>query len=210
MTKAELIQLLGWRLGDRTDMAARAELELDFVQDNQLEGAVWCPWFLVSELSQATTTAGESRLPLPTDFLMEMEESHLYAVNAEGVAIELVKKDLDVLDRGKVVEGFPAFYAVSGKYFHFYPTPDAAYSVQMRYYAKASRIRDDMVVSPWLQYAADLVLAELGTIIAGKHIQNPEAAAGFASDAKGAWKRLYDKHVALGELNHPRALGGNV
>lgn len=209
MTKAELIQLLGWRLGDRDDMAARAELELDFIQDNQLEGATWCPWFLVSELAHASTTAGETRLPLPEDFLMELEESHLYILSPDGAKVELVKKDLDILDRENQSPGQPIAYAISGSYFHFYPVPDLDYTIQMRYYAKASRVKDDTVVSPWLTHASDLVLAELGAVIAGKHIKDAEAAMGFAQDAQVARKRLYDKHTALGEINQSRSLKGN-
>ena len=210
MTKAALLQLLGWRMGDRSDLAPRAEAELDFVQDVQLEGQSWCPWFLVSELASASTVAGERRVQFPVDFLMELEESHLYILNTEGEAIELLKKDLDVLELNVRGEGQPLYYAVSGEYFHFFPKPDGIYTIQMKYYAKDARIRDDMASPKWLQHAADLVLAELGAVIAGKHLKDMEAAAGFAQDAQVARKRLYDKHTAMGEMNQSRSLGGNV
>lgn len=209
MTKAELLTLLGWRMGDRSDLAPRAELELDFVQDMQLEGKSWCPWFLLQDMAATSTSAGVRQVPLPDDFLMELEESHLYAVNAEGVALELEKKDLDLLEKRVLGDGFPMYYAVVGENFYLYPKPDAVYSLQMKYYAKDARIKDEVASPKWLQYASDVVLAELGAIIAGKHLKDMAAAAGFSQDAQVAWKRLYDKHTAMGEINAPRSLGGN-
>ena len=214
MNKADLVKIVGWRLGDRDDMVDRIDMELDYVQDYVLESRAWYPWFLQSELASATTAANEVRVTLPSDFLAEVEESHLYIMDPVGAAaVPLIKKDPDVaqaLTFGmQSATGFPRFYAISGLNFRFYPTPDDAYSIQMQYYAKDARISDSSADPKWLQYAADVVLAELLTILAGKHIKDAESAAGFAADAQAAWLRLYQKHTAMMELNQPRSLGGN-
>jgi hypothetical protein len=214
MNKADLVKIVGWRLGDRDDMVSRIDLELDYIQDYVLEAKPWHPWFLQSELSMATTTPGERRVPLPVDFLAEVEESHLYIVDpSASKSIELVKKDPDVAQKmmqgAEIATGFPRGYAISGLYFQFYPTPDDAYEIQMQYYAKDARISDSAASPKWLQFASDVVLAELCNVLAAKHIKDAEAAAGFAADAQVAWRRLYDKHTAMAELNQPRSLGGN-
>jgi hypothetical protein len=210
MTKDDLVKVVGWRLGDRDDMASRIDLELDILQDTVLESKPWQPWFLESELAYASTFPNERRVPLPVDFLGELEESHLYVVEPTTlVQRELVKKDPDVALRMFPESGAPLAYAVSGLYFQFFPKPDDAYPIAMRYYAKDVRISTSTADSRWMKFAPDIVLAELCMALASKHIKDPEAAAGFAQDAQVAWKRLYDKHVAMAEINQPRSLGGN-
>lgn len=214
MDKADLVKIVGWRLGDRDDMVDRIDLELDYIQDYVLEAKPWHPWFLQSELASASTQPGERRVALPMNFLAEVEESHLYIVEpTTGKQIELIKKDPDVAQAlvmgAEVSVGFPRFYAISGLYFQFYPTPDAAYEVQMQYYSKDERISDSAASPKWLRFASDVVLAELLQLLAGKHIKDAEAASGFATDAQAAWNRLYQKHIAMAELNQPRSLGGN-
>jgi hypothetical protein len=211
MDKADLVKVVGWRLGDREDMADRIDLELDILQDTVLEAKPWHPWFLESELAYASTFPNERRVPLPVDFLGELEESHLYLVEPTTLQQkELVKKDADVGLRTFPYIGTPIAYAISGLYFQFFPKPDDAYPIAMRYYAKDVRISSATADSRWMKYAPDIVLAELCLALASKHIKDPEAAQGFAQDAQVAWKRLYDKHVAMAEINQPRSLGGNT
>lgn len=215
MTLADLVKIVGWRLGDRDDMQDRISLELDFVQDFVLEAKPWHPWFLETEWANANTVIGERRLPYPADFLDEIEENHLYLVQENTALRELKKLDYDVAmaKYGNTDSGLaystPVVYAAEGLYFHLFPAPDNAYPVQMKYYAKAARISDATKNSTWLQFAGDLVVAELLRLLAEKHIKDAEAAAGFAKDAADAWNRLYAKHTAMHEVNVARSLGGN-
>lgn len=209
MTKTELFQILAWRLGDRGDLTSRMGTELDFVQDYVLESNVWAPWFLVTEESEATLVVGERRLPLPEDFLSELEESALWLELPDGTTKELTKGAFDVLARKYQGSGTPLSYSVQGEYFHLFPIPDLTYKVYMRYNQKDSRITNEAVVSRWLKYCADLVLAELGYVLAGKHIKDANLAAAFQAEAQASWKKLYDRHVAQQEINQARSMGGN-
>ena len=209
MTKTELFQILAWRLGDRDDLNPRMETELNFVQDYVLEANAWLPWFLVTEESEALLVAGERRLPLPTDFLSELEESALWLELTDGTTEELPKGAFDVLARKHQGEGKPLAYSVQGEYFHLFPIPDLPYKVFMRYNQKDSRITDEGTPSRWLKYCADLVLAELGFVLAGKHIKDAGLAAAFQADAQASWKKLYDRHIAQQEINQARSMGGN-
>lgn len=208
MTKSELVQLLGWRLGDRDDVEERINAELVYIQDNVLEAKEWCPWFLLSEESHASTVAGDARVPLPDDFLMEAEEQHLYIL-VNGEKKELTKVDPDRILRKGEAPGVPYAYASVGEYLYFYPLPDAAYPVYMRYYKKDIPLNTEGTVPKWFKYAGDVVLSEVGKVIAGKHLKDAGAEASFAADAQAAWIRLYSKHTAMQDVNMARNMGDN-
>lgn len=210
MTKAELVQLMGWRFGDRDDLEDRIELELDYVQDYVLESKEWLPWFLTTEEVNVTLTAEERQLPLPEDFLAEIEESALWLELQDGSTVELEKMDFDVAARKYPGVGQPIVFCRVGEFFQFFPIPDYNYTVFLRYFGKDERIRDALARPKWLKYASDVVMAELGKIIADKHIKDAQAAAGFSADAQAGWQRLYAKHTAMQEINQARSLGGTT
>ena len=155
-------------------------------------------------------TAGERQLPLPEDFLAEIEESALWLELRDGSTVELGKMDFDVAARKYPGVGQPLVFCRVGEYFQFFPIPDYNYTVFMRYFGKDERIRDALASPKWLKYASDIVMAELGKIIADKHIKDAQAAASFAADAQAGWQRLYAKHTAMQEVNQARALGGTT
>jgi hypothetical protein len=211
MKRDALIKLLAFRLGDRDldEVSERAVLEMDFVQRMTLEEHEWLPWFLESELASIVTEIGENRVPVPLDFLLEIEEEHLYVVDSAGTALRLVKGDADTLQAKYSGTGQPQCYAISGKYYLLFPTPDAVYGLQQRYYAADTLMSAADEETSWLKYAADLVLAVLGQILAGKHYKDTAAEASFKVDAEAAWNRLYTKHTAMAEINQSRSMGGN-
>ena len=209
MTRDEVVRLLGFRLESREDLAERIHAEMDFVQTTILEEHEWLPWFLESELAEASTTPGEWRVPVPEDFLIEMEPASLWIVDAEGVRHELIKKDMDVATRIAPGTGLPKYYSLQGDYFYFAPVPDAAYPLQMLYYAQDTRMSLANVETKWLKYAADLVIACVGREVAEKHIQNDALAASFANDIGPAWARLLNKQQARIEINQSRSMGSD-
>lgn len=205
MTKAELLQLLGWRLGDRDDMDARAEAELPYVQDYVLEAKEWLPWFLVKETSALVVSVGSRVVSLPDDFLLEVEEGHLYLTQAGEIVKELVKMDFDTALRKYPTDGEPMAYSVMGEAIQLFPIPSEARGLYFTYYGKDARLTG-ATPTKWMQHAGDVVAAELGKILAEKHIKDANAAAGFAADAQAAWTRLYHKHIAMQEVNNSHAM----
>jgi hypothetical protein len=101
--------------------------------------------------------------------------------------------------------GRPKAYSIGADEFRFGPTPDAIYTVKMRYKAKDTTL-DTNIENQWLKYASDVVLAELGIVMAEKHMQHPKLAEAFRNDAGVAWTRLYSKHTAREEDNHSRVM----
>lgn len=183
-------------------------MEMEMIQTSVLEASPWLPWFLQKDFA-GSTTAGVETLDLPADFLLEIEESNLYLQTAEGVWLRLVKKDLEVVRSLTIGEAQPRYYAIAGEKIYLGPTPDAEYSVKMEYYGKDTPMAEANVETAWLREASDVVIAELGKVLAENHLQNPEQAASFATAANTAWDRLYRKHVDRLETNNARALGGN-
>lgn len=207
MLRDEVVKIINLRLGNRK-MDAVILAEMDFIQRSVLERRAWLPWFLETELASASTQAGERRVALPPDFLMEIEEESLWIVTAEGGLIELKKTDYDRGMRALPGDGQPVAYALASGYFQFFPRPDAAYTLQMRYYAQGESITQANVEVSWLLHAADLVVAEVGLVIAERHLQNAALAASFRDAAAQALKTLQDRHVAMQEVNRNRLVGG--
>lgn len=208
MVRDDVIKLLGWRLGDRTDLAERIAYEMRLVQTNVLEGHEWLPWFLQKNWTGLTEPEVET-VPFPKDFLQEIEESHMYLTIPGERPLRLYKRDYDQAKALTTGTGRPEYYAVLGTNFYFFPTPDAKYDLTMAYYGKDADMSAENVETLWLKYASDLVISTVGKELAEKHIQNPEAAAGFANDIVVAWDRLYKKHVGLSEVNMSRTMGGD-
>lgn len=208
MLRDTAVSLIGLRLGQRTDLTSAILLEMQEVQNTVLEQHEWLPWFLESEMASADCTADDERLPLPSDFLGELEEAGLwlYDATAESPFTELSKGTYDELLRKHPTPAKPRAYAITGSYFLLKPTPDAVYSFKMRYY-QADAILDTNIENKWLANASDLVMALTGVVMAEKYLQNGQLADRFKQDAGDAWARLYKRHVAWQEANQTRRMG---
>ncbi len=211
MTRDEVIQLVTFRLGNRSDMAARAVLEMPLIQTQLLEGNSWLPWFLEVDTAapnSLATTAQTRYVTLPADFLSEMEEGHLW-ITVNGARSRLVKQDFDTALARYPESGAPVVYSLGATKIDLFPLPDAVYDLDFKYYGKDADMAAANVQTLWLEHASDLVIALLGEVLAGKHIRNDQLAASFKQDATEAWSRLYAKHTVRSEVNMSRSLGGN-
>lgn len=207
MLRDALFTLLSQRLGNRSDLIPRMETEAQLLQEVKLERNEWLPWFLETEIASTETVAGEERVQWPSDFLGEIEEQALWLyVESEGNSmIPLRKMTYDEMIARYPGAGRPLAYASGAEYIYLRPIPDAAYILRMRYYAK-DVVLDINIENKWLKYASDVVLAELGLVMASKHMQHNDLAAVFAQDAQAAWRRLYNAHVARQEANLERVM----
>lgn len=211
MTRDEVIQLVTFRLGNRSDMAARAVLEMPLIQTQLLEGNSWLPWFLEVDTAapnSLATTAQTRFVTLPADFLAEMEEGHLW-ITVNGVRSRLVKQDFDTALARYPEIGTPVVYSLGATKIDLFPLPADVYDLDFKYYGRATNMAAANVQTLWLEHASDLVIALLGETLAGKHIRNDQLAASFKTDATEAWNRLYAKHTARSEVNMSRSMGGN-
>jgi hypothetical protein len=206
MIKSKVVDLIKSRLGNRTDTGIDAKIvaELDAAQEALERFGDFTPWFLLSETATYTTVVGESRVPIPDDMLQEYEEGALFYL---GEVLD--KYEYDAL-RSKYygLSGAPEAYALVNDYFILFPTPDAAYSIDMKYYMKDALIStiSDTGENRWLKEASSWIIARTGTAIA-RFIKDTEAAALFASDEQRAQTDVYKRHIDRMERNVDRQSG---
>jgi len=221
MTRDEVIKLVLSRCGNRTKdtyLAGQCVQELALIQQTTLEGADFKPWFLLSEYMHATTGALESRMPLPTNFLEELEEGILWVRPPGQVKYQPLRRDdLDVLEE-RYLDNEPAMptnYAIVRQYAVLFPKPDTAYPLKVRCYLREPTLMYEygqeasqtVKTNQWLTECPDWVVGELGAKIAGSYIKDEATAAKFKEEAMAARTRLYVSTVAREEMNRQRSAG---
>lgn len=181
MTRDEGVALIHQQLGFRSDLAAEIVANLQLAQTT-LELMPTKPWFLTSEDSFAATVIGEERIPIPLDFIQEVEDAVFkYRPDAypDEDEIDLVKDDYDQLRLNfrEEPDGPPAAYALVGEYFRIFPKPDAVYQVRLIYYAKDT-VLDTNIENKWLKHVPLLLLGSAGEMMTGG-IRDTEASKKF-------------------------------
>lgn len=133
---------------------------------------------------EATTTAGDSTVGIPSDFLA-MKDIHI-----ESSPIRVLKfqsttnfyRNARPNDRG-----VPVDYTLLGSEFKLAPTPDSAYTLRMVYYYKPAILSDSNTSNLFLANCPDLLL--YGALAeAEPYLMNDERLA--------TWASLYDRGLA--------------
>lgn len=89
--------------------------------------------------AQATLTAGDSYLALPSDFL----EAIAFTIQASpNVLLSLRTIEQLASDNPNNTTGKPTGFALVGDEIKFAPIPDAAYTIELVYYASFARLGD--------------------------------------------------------------------
>lgn len=210
MTRDEIVALIQYRCGDRDDLTDKILAEMKMIQTSVLEENSWLPWFLETSWTTGNTLGdGVESVALPADFLLELEDRHLWLVRSDGTKKRLKKYTLDYMKERYALQGEPDAYAIVNDEVFFRPIPNgASYTLELTYAGRAADMAATTGETPWTKNAADVVLNEVGTVIAEKHTMNPNLGALFRQDAKVAWDKLYKKHVAREEMNRDSYLGG--
>lgn len=204
MTFDEIIQVVMNRCGARdgsTALETAALLELKVIQ-TRLEEAPELPWFLLGESIVTSLTPGEPRLAVPIDFLLEEANTEILRQDTTGNWKGLWKVDYDdLLEEYKNEDnGLPTHYALRGKYFYLGPTPDLNYSIEMSCF-RADAVPALDTENEWTKYAPDLLIAELGAVIAGEYLSDFQKQQSFEKGIARAASRLYNKEIARDEAN---------
>lgn len=174
MNRDTAVASVARRLGNRTNLNTDIIAEMQVMQSVLERDLTLRPWFLLTDVESLSTTSGEEKVQLPSDFLYEGEETGLFWYDAsvsENNWTELVKVDYDdAVSFYNAKTGSPEAYALVGNYFRIYPTPDAAYTFKCIYYA-ADTVLSSNIENQWLKYAPQLLIAETGMTMAG-YLQN--------------------------------------
>lgn len=135
-------------------------------------------------VATAQTTAGDSTIGLPTDFL-EMRDIHL---DTNPVVTMAYMSPSNFYNKARTKEsGKPVNYTVLATEMQLAPVPDAAYTLQMLYYVNPPSLSDTNQSNVWLTYCTDaLIYASLA-----------EAEPYLMNDARlQTWGALYERAIS--------------
>lgn len=136
----------------------------------------------------ATMTAGDSTVGLPSDFLQMRD---LFVDGNPRIAISYITPSTFTRDARATESGKPVFYTMRGSEFEFAPIPDAAYTLQMLYYAKPTALSNTNTSNAFLANCPDALL--YGSLL--------EAEPYLMNDARTElWTNLY--RAAINNLNN--------
>lgn len=208
MTRNEAVTMIQQQLGFRSDQTDNIIAYMKLAQQS-LEKGRTLPWWLKSERSFIYTTADEQRVILPSDFLREEEGSQLVYIpeNSTKKPIFLDKDMVDQLEEFYGTNtGEPEAYALDGKYFRIFPTPDDTYQIRM-VYLKKDTVLSTNVENQWLKHLPYLLMGVTGTMIASA-LRDQTAAATFQGWAKDGLSMMYSENEAREHTNMNYQIGG--
>lgn len=148
-------------------------------------------------VARADTTASDSTVGLPTDFL-EMRDIHLRTTPVQ--ALTYLSPSAFYAGARTTDSGRPKDYTILASEIQFAPVPDTAYSIQMLYYAKPQFLSDVNITNVFLaNYPDALLYAALG-----------EAEPYLMNDARlQTWAALYDRAItAINTSDQSSEYGG--
>ena len=135
-------------------------------------------------LKVATTTATDSTVELPSDFL-EMREIHFQG--NPPITLEYESPDKFFRDQFTTTSGLPYYYTIIAYELQFAPAPDSSMTLQMLYYAKPTYISSTTASNLYLaNYSDALLYATLA-----------EAEPYLMNDSRiQTWASMYDRAIA--------------
>jgi hypothetical protein len=136
------------------------------------------------KVATATTTADDSTISLPADFLA-MKDLHL---DTNPVRVLQFQNTSNFFRNARTTDkGVPTMYTLLGSEFQFAPYPDTAYTLRMVYYYKPDVLSDSNPSNLFLATCPDLLL--YGALAeAEPYLMNDERLA--------TWASLYDRGLA--------------
>ena len=94
---------------------------------------------LLERLTVSSTTSGENRMDLPSDFYTPIVFSYLTDAGGAGSARTLTRwSETEVDSRGFLPGARPSHFVLYENYVELWPSPNSAYSLQLRYKAYPS------------------------------------------------------------------------
>jgi hypothetical protein len=114
-------------LGNRSDIA----LSTASLMANQAEDIVWnaIPHDSKDGLATSSTTSGENRITLPSDFAALLNVSNLSSSGYDLMGVW----NIDDVDSSGTGRGIPTNFIRYSDWLELWPSPDSSYSIQIRY-----------------------------------------------------------------------------
>jgi hypothetical protein len=165
MDMPKIISTLQRRLGFRDDLQTEiVDIVNEVREELDKDEVLGHPWFLMTEIASASTTALEPRVQLPTDYLNISEDVRLYWYNGDA---EEDKDKWQIITKApyrfskywEPGQGTPKYYDLIGDDIHIFPLPDDVYTIKMVYYGRTAAYVADTVERDWIKYEPQLVIS---------------------------------------------------
>lgn len=133
LTLAQISSIATGMVQGRTDVTAS---EASFYANLAYqEVATRIPFSSKEALAISSTTSGENRIALPSDFEYIIDVSNLSTQGAIG-GPQLRQVQAEWIDSQETALGEPKNYAPYSTWLELWPSPDSSYSIQLRYMKK--------------------------------------------------------------------------
>lgn len=206
MTNEELYDRILVKVRRPGDAIIRAFIEDELTELLQeWERGPFHPWFLEKRSSGLTAVVDTHQVNLPSDFLLQVEDTDLYLVDSEGER-ELIPRgyheDLESRFLGED-SALPEGYDIFGGQLWFGPSPDEAYEIQLKYYKTTTPPPDTSasVSNEWVLNAQGLVVAAASERLMRTYIKDTKRATEFAAEAAQKMVSLHKYHEARAHAN---------
>jgi len=200
---------------DRSDLTSKIQ---DWIDDTRLDIALKYNFRYLYVESTATTEAGTAKYALPSDYLGHLvlwcgakklmrvssrEFDELTKTDSEADASPRFLSTEDAITTTSI-QGSPDYYVERGMEIEIYPTPDAAYTLRLKYYAQPtawSADADDDYISIFHPEAVIW-----GTCLrASIYLDDDKKLATFSAAYKSALEEMVQRErESLHEDTHPR------
>jgi len=176
------------------------------------------PWFLFKDSSldaiSLATAVDIEYVATPTGFLQELDETagamFLYNDEADSSAdawTRLIKDDYSLIKELYPGSGTPSHYDLMKGRFYFRPIPEEVTNLRLLFYKADDDITEGGSANLWLTYAPDVILNEVGAIMATHYVNMPEVAKRFEGAAQAAKLRLLTETIQRREAGMMRQMG---
>lgn len=211
LTLTDMVSMIQFRLGRRTDLAADIEREIRLAQTRLEDSPRLEPWFLVEEV-ELTLSAGSTSVALPADFVRESEEKQLQYVN-EGLEYPIERGSADeAVESYQGDAGVPKIYVLGDGVLRVYPAADKdytlRYTVVLRQPELDSGAADPVLSNAWVVDAYPLLMNK-ALITLAQSLGNDRVLKNASEDMSAAVAELQTRIVQREDSNqtYQRAKG---
>lgn len=198
MKNSEVFDSMMSRLGNRQAPLLRTQCILELNQKiRQLESAPQLPWFMASRVSGILDST-QDFIPVPTDFVREVEDGRFKVQNSQGKWKNLVKVQIEKLEdeTENADPTLPEGYSLFGGNFYFGPRPDQNYNYKIQVYSRTPVVSDNAsdISNPWLIEFFNYTTLSALSIVASLHVKSSEIVQAISPElniaADGFWKAV--------------------
>lgn len=190
---------------DAEIVQAMIEMQAQLERDKELPG------FLRKSFAAFATVADVKTLAVPTDFIREYDGDQLFVTNDDGEESPVIK-DLQGFLRLRwptptaEENSLPQRYALVARTYHFYPTPDAVYTLNGTYYAH-DEVLSTNIENKWLLELPEILIARAGMLL-GSGLRDKEGLTILATMDQIATKKLHEMTTAEDQAGTKPVMGG--